>query len=53
MTEGDRPEVTPVDWGAISIVGDGVTDNGGGSAQVVISDQQGDVTLLTITNEAE
>ncbi|MEZ7897783.1 MAG: DUF5979 domain-containing protein [Flaviflexus sp.] len=53
VTEGDRPEVTPVDWGAISIVGDGVTDNGSGSAQVVISEQQGDVTLLTITNEAE
>ncbi|WP_054952093.1 DUF5979 domain-containing protein [Flaviflexus massiliensis] len=51
LTEGDSPEFTTVDWGAVTIAGDRVTDNEDGSAEVVISDRQGDVSLVTVTNE--
>ena len=30
-----------------------MTDGGDGSATVVVSDQQGDVTLVTVVNEAQ
>lgn len=52
ITEGERPGFDTVDWGSIVISGDDVTDNGDGSATVVVSDQQGDSTLITIQNEA-
>ncbi|AZQ76950.1 hypothetical protein EJ997_05980 [Flaviflexus ciconiae] len=52
ITEGDRPGFDTVIWDEIVISGDDVTDNGDGSADVVVSDQQDDVTLVTVTNEA-
>ncbi|MBM9465469.1 LPXTG cell wall anchor domain-containing protein [Aeromicrobium sp. YIM 150415] len=52
ITEGDAPAIDTVIWDAITIGGDDVTDNGDGSATVVVSDQQSEVTLVTITNEA-
>lgn len=52
ITEGERPNFSTVDWGDITITGDRVTDNADGSAQVVISDQQGEVALVNVTNEA-
>lgn len=52
ITEGDAPAIDTVIWDAITIDGDDVTDNGDGSATVVVSDQQSEVTLVTITNEA-
>ncbi|UJP09475.1 DUF5979 domain-containing protein [Microbacterium sp. KUDC0406] len=52
ITEGDAPAFDTVVWGAITISGDDVTDNGDGSAEIVVSDQQGAVTLATVTNEA-
>lgn len=52
ITEGERPGFDTVVWGSIVISGDDVTDAGDGSAQVVVSDQQSDVTLVTILNEA-
>ncbi|OUZ09306.1 hypothetical protein BHE97_11355 [Aeromicrobium sp. PE09-221] len=52
ITEGDAPSIDTVIWDAITINGDDVTDNGDGSATVVVSDQQNDVTLVTVTNEA-
>lgn len=53
ITEGERPGFDTVEWGAITIGGEGVADQGDGSAEITISDQQGDVTLATITNEAD
>lgn len=52
FTEGERPNVETVVWDSITISGDGVTDNGDGSAQIVVSDQQGDTALVTVVNEA-
>ncbi|MBO1901244.1 hypothetical protein J4H92_04695 [Leucobacter weissii] len=52
ITEGERPGFDTVIWGSIVISGTDVTDNGDGSAEIVVSDQQGDVTLVTVTNEA-
>lgn len=52
ITEGERPGIDTVVWGAITISGTDVTDNGDGSATVVVSEQQDDVTLVTIVNEA-
>lgn len=52
ITEGEHPQIDTVVWGSITINGTDVTDNGDGSAQVVISDQEGDTTLVTVTNEA-
>ena len=52
ITEGERPGFGTVIWDEIVISGDNVTDNGDGSAEIVVSDQQGDVTLVTVTNEA-
>lgn len=52
ITEGERPGIDTVDWGSITISGEGVEDQGDGSATVIVSEQQGDVTLVTIVNEA-
>lgn len=52
ITEGERPGVNTVEWESITISGDDVEDHGDGSATVVVSDQQGAVTLVTIVNEA-
>jgi hypothetical protein len=52
ITEGERPGFDTVIWGAITISGTDVTDVGGGSATVVVSDQEDDVTLVTVVNEA-
>lgn len=52
ITEGTQPAFDTVIWGDIVISGTGVTDNGGGSATVIVSDQQGDATLVTVVNEA-
>jgi hypothetical protein len=52
ITEGDRPTIDTVVWGSITISGEGVEDNGDGSATITISDQQGATTLATIVNEA-
>lgn len=52
VTEDERPGFTAVDWADITISGDNVTDSGDGSAEVIISDQQSQATLVTVTNEA-
>ncbi|WP_313405718.1 DUF5979 domain-containing protein [Aeromicrobium sp.] len=52
ITEGERPGFPTVVWDSITIGGDGVTDTGDGGAEIIVSDQQGDVTLVTVTNEA-
>lgn len=52
ITEGTRPDFDTVVWGSITIVGDDVDDAGDGSATLVVSDQQSDVSLVTIINEA-
>lgn len=52
ITEGERPGLDTVIWDSITIAGDDVTDNGDGSAQIIVSDQQSDSTLVTVTNEA-
>jgi len=52
LTEDTPPIIDTVVWGSISISGDGVTDRGDGSAQVVVSDQQSDIALITVVNEA-
>lgn len=52
ITEGERPELDTVIWGSITISGDRVTDSGDGSAEIVVSDLQDDVTLVTVVNEA-
>ncbi|UNK70818.1 DUF5979 domain-containing protein [Microbacterium sp. H1-D42] len=52
ITEGKRPGIDTVVWGSITISGDDVTDNGDGSAEIIVSDQQGDTTLVTVVNEA-
>ena len=52
VTEGARPGFDTVIWGSITISGTDVTDAGDGSATVVVSDQQDDVTLVTVVNEA-
>ncbi|HWS50896.1 MAG TPA: DUF5979 domain-containing protein [Microbacterium sp.] len=52
LTEGDRPDIETVVWGSITISGTGVDDAGDGSATIVVSEQQDDVTLVTVTNEA-
>ncbi|MFE6735839.1 DUF5979 domain-containing protein [Microbacterium sp. NPDC057650] len=52
ITEGERPGIDTVIWGSITISGTAVTDNGDGSATVVVSDQQDDSTLITVVNEA-
>lgn len=52
VTEGTRPEQPTVVWDSIVISGTGVTDAGDGSATVVVSDQQDDVSLVTVVNEA-
>ncbi len=52
IAEGDRPAFDTVVWDSITISGDDVLDNGDGSAVVTVSDQQGDVKLVTIVNEA-
>ena len=52
LTEGEAPEFDTVVWGAITMSGDGVTNEGDGVATVVVSDQEGDVTLVSVVNEA-
>lgn len=52
LTEGTSPAFDTVVWRSVTISGTGVTDSGDGSATVVVSDQQDDVTLITVTNEA-
>lgn len=52
ITEGAAPEQSTVVWGDITINGPRVTDAGDGSARVVISDQHGEMSLVTIDNEA-
>lgn len=52
ITEGDRPGIDTVVWKTIAISGDRVTDHGDGSAEIVVSDQQGEMTLVTVVNEA-
>src|SRR5690625_1598503 len=52
ITEGERPEIDTVIWDSITISGTDVEDNGDGSATVIVSDQQDDFTLVSITNEA-
>ena len=52
ITEGDSPNIDTVAWGSITISGSDVEDNSDGSATVVVSDLQNDVTLVTVTNEA-
>ncbi|MEZ3162173.1 DUF5979 domain-containing protein [Microbacterium sp. BWT-B31] len=52
ITEGTRPGFDTVVWGSITITGVAVDDNGDGSATVIVSDQQDDVTLVTVINEA-
>ena len=52
ITEGKRPAFDTVVWGSIAISGTGATDLGNGVAEIVVSDQQGDVTLVSVTNEA-
>ncbi|WP_309105043.1 DUF5979 domain-containing protein [Microbacterium sp.] len=52
LTEGERPEIDTVVWGSITISGTDVDDAGDGSATVVVSDQQDDVTLVSVVNEA-
>lgn len=52
ISEGERPELGTVDWGTITIIGEGVTDAGDGTATVVVSDQQGETTLVTVLNQA-
>lgn len=52
ITEGERPAFDTVVWGSIAISGKGVTDSGDGAAEIVVSDQQGAVTLVSVTNEA-
>lgn len=52
ITEGTRPGFNTVVWGSITISGDDVEDGGEGTATIVVSDQQSDVSLVTIVNEA-
>lgn len=52
ITEGESPAFDTVIWGSVTIIGDAVTDNGDGSAEIVVSDQQNDSTLVTVVNEA-
>ncbi|MGO3148128.1 MAG: DUF5979 domain-containing protein [Leucobacter sp.] len=52
ITEGERPAFDTVIWGSIVISGTDVTDNGDGNAEIIVSDQQNDVTLVTVVNEA-
>nr|WP_314843369.1 DUF5979 domain-containing protein [uncultured Microbacterium sp.] len=52
ITEGAQPEIATVIWGSITIGGTGVVDAGDGSATVTVSDQQSDVNLVTVVNEA-
>jgi len=52
LTEGERPAFDTVVWGSITISGTGVSDAGNGTATAVVSDQQDDVTLVTVVNEA-
>ncbi|GGR28977.1 DUF5979 domain-containing protein [Agromyces mediolanus] len=52
ITEGAQPRFDTVVWGSITISGAGVDDHGDGSATVVVSDQQDDVALVTVVNEA-
>lgn len=52
ITEGTRPGFDAVVWGSITITGDSVDDNGDGSATVTVSDQQDDVNLITVINDA-
>lgn len=52
ITEGERPGIDTVIWGSITISGENVTDTGEGSAEIVVSEQQGDMTFITVTNEA-
>ncbi|MFD5214072.1 DUF5979 domain-containing protein [Microbacterium sp. NPDC058345] len=52
VTEGERPAFDTVVWGSIAISGEDVADNGDGSAEIVVSDQQGEVTMVAVVNEA-
>lgn len=52
ISEGAGPAYDTVIWGAVTISGDDVTDLGEGRAEVVVSDQQSDSTLVTVVNEA-
>ena len=52
LTEGERPDIETVVWGSITISGTDVEDAGDGSATIVVSDQQADMTLVTVVNEA-
>ena len=52
LSELKAPEIEGVNWGSIGFAGTKVEDAGNGTATVVVSDQQSDVTLVTLTNEA-
>lgn len=52
LSELKAPEVEGVNWGDVRFGGTDVTDASDGTATVVVSDQQNDVTLVTVTNEA-
>lgn len=52
ITEGERPGFDTVIWGSITIAGDDVTDNGDGSAEIIVSDQHTESTLVSVLNEA-
>lgn len=52
LSELKAPEVEGVNWGDVRFGGTNVTDASDGTASVVVSDQQNDVTLVTVTNEA-
>lgn len=53
LTEGARPAFDTVDWGSITISGEGVVDAGDGSATIVVPAQQDEVALVTVVNEAD
>lgn len=52
LSELKAPEIDGVNWGSVGFAGTKVEDTGNGTATVVVSDQQSEVTLVTVTNEA-
>ena len=52
LSELKAPKIDGVNWGSVGFAGTEVEDVGDGTATVVVSDQQSDVTLVTVTNEA-
>lgn len=52
ITEGSAAAIDTVVWGSITISGANVDDTGEGTATVIVSDQQSEVGLVTVVNEA-